>query len=94
MDESTYANRIEREVIPFWSEAEQRFAKVELPATSGNYESLQWLQSISRDRLHAYRLTVESLRKNDNKTADEAVEELQRIEDRASERARVWAAKQ
>jgi rhomboid protease GluP len=92
-DENTYANRIEREVIPFWSEADVRFAKVQLRPSSGNFESLQWLQSISHDRLHAYQLTVQSLRKDDNKMADRAVEELQRIERRASERAKVWAAK-
>jgi rhomboid protease GluP len=94
LNEKAYADRIEREVIPFWSEAEERFANVDLPTSSGNYESLQWLQSVSHDRLHAYQLTVQSLRNDDNKMADQAVEELQRIEHRASERAQVWAAKQ
>jgi rhomboid protease GluP len=91
-DEKTYANRIEREVIPFWSEADARLAKLNLPITSDSYESCQWWRSVTHDRLHAYQLTVQALRQNDNKVALEAQEELQRIDDRIDERAKARSA--
>jgi rhomboid protease GluP len=92
-DEKTYANRIEREVIPFWSEADARLAKLDLPITSDSYESCQWWRSVTHDRLHAYQLTVQALRQNDNKVALEAREELQRIDDRIDERAKARSAR-
>jgi rhomboid protease GluP len=91
-DEKTYANRIEREVIPFWSEADARLAKLDLPITSDSYESCQWWRSVTHDRLHAYQLTVQALRQNDNKVALEAREELQRSDDRIDERAKARSA--
>jgi rhomboid protease GluP len=92
-NEETYANRIEHDVIPFWSEADSRLAKVDLPVTSGAYESLQLVRSVTSDRLHAYQLTVQSLRKDDNKMAEEAGEELQRIDDRVNKRINAMSTK-
>jgi hypothetical protein len=91
-DGKAYANRIEREVIPFWSEADARLAKLDLPITSDSYESCQWWRSVIDDRLHAYQLTVQALRQNDNKIALQAGEELQRVDDQVHERAKARAA--
>jgi membrane associated rhomboid family serine protease len=91
-DGKAYANRIEREVIPFWSEADARLAKLDLPITSDSYESCQWWRSVIHDRLHAYQLTVQALRQNDNKIALQAGEELQRVDDQVHERAKARAA--
>ena len=87
-DGETYANRIEAEVIPFWREANERVVKINLPMTSENYESLQWLRSVTHDRVHAYQVIVQSLRQDDKNMSDQGLEELKDIQDRIDERVR------
>jgi rhomboid protease GluP len=43
-DDDTYANWLEREVVPFWREADTRFGKVALEPKSSSYGNLQLLQ--------------------------------------------------
>jgi rhomboid protease GluP len=93
LDDDTYANRIEREVIPFWSEADSRLAKVDLPITSSAYESLQLVRSVTRDRLHAYQLVLQGLRQHDADVAGGAVDDLQRIDDRINKRSNALSKK-
>jgi membrane associated rhomboid family serine protease len=85
-DDTTYANRIEREVIPFWKEADSRWAKLDLPLTSPTYDSLELIRSVANDRLYAYRLAVKGLRQHDAKIAANAMQELQQIDERINER--------
>ena len=70
---------------PYRSVAQPAEYSVDLPITSSAYESLRLVRSVTSDRLHAYQLTVQALRKDDNKMAEQAGEELQRIDDRLYE---------
>jgi rhomboid protease GluP len=93
-DATTYANRIEAEVIPFWREADARMAKVDLPVTSDSYESLHWLRSVTHDRLHAYELLVQGTKKNNDKMVDYAVAELKLVQARIDQRSAAVSPKQ
>jgi rhomboid protease GluP len=84
-DDPTYANRIEGEVIPFWREADVRLSKLDLPTTSGAYDSLQLIRSVTHDRLRAYQLFAQGLRKDDERLIADALQELQRIDQRVIE---------
>jgi rhomboid protease GluP len=85
----TYGNRIETDVVPFWKEADVRLAMVNLPITSSAYESLQFLRSVTHDRVHAYELLAKGLRQDDgDKMVDDALEELKRVDDRINERSK------
>ena len=88
----TYASRIEAEVIPFWREADARVNKVELPVTSDDYESLQWLRAVTHDRVHAYQLLVQGMRKGDGKTVDDALTELNVVQDRINQKVKTRPA--
>jgi rhomboid protease GluP len=93
-NEDTFATRIESEVIPFWREADARFLKVELPTNAHNTEELKFLRTVAQDRLHAYELMVQALRKNDDTMRDEARQELKNTDDLIHERAKEIAARQ
>ncbi len=92
-NDDTYGNRIERDVIPFWIEADQRLAKVDLPITSSEYEILQLFRSVTSDRLHAYQLVLQGLRQHDADIAASAVDDLQRIDDRVNKRIDAMSTK-
>jgi rhomboid protease GluP len=93
LNDDTYADQIERDVIPFWSEADSRLAKVDLPTTSGAYESLQMLRSVTSDRVHAYQLVLQGLRQHDADVAGSAVDDLHRIDDRVNKRINAVSTK-
>jgi rhomboid protease GluP len=84
-DGSTYGDRIESDVVPFWREAQVRLAKVNLPITSSEFESLQFLKAVTEDRVHAYELVVQGLRKDDVKLADEGLAQLGRVDKKIHE---------
>jgi rhomboid protease GluP len=92
-DDTIYANRIEREVIPFWKEADSRWAKLDLPLTSPAYDSLELIRSVAKDRLYAYQLTVKGLRQHDASIAENAMLELQRVDDRVKEQNKAGSPK-
>jgi rhomboid protease GluP len=82
-----FGDRIERDVVPFWKEADAKLALVDLPTTSEEYEDLQWLRSITHDRTRALELLVQGLRAKDgNEMVDDAASELKRIQARIVER--------
>jgi hypothetical protein len=72
-------------VIPFWREADVRLSKLDLPTTSGAYDSLQLIRSVTHDRLRAYQLFAQGLRKDDERLIADALQELQRIDQRVIE---------
>jgi hypothetical protein len=79
---AAYAGQIERDILAFWSEAEARFAKVNVPTTSPNFEDLQFLRSVTRDRLSAYKLLAQGLRQDDgDNTVDDGLADLKRVDD-------------
>jgi rhomboid protease GluP len=88
LDDDTYAERIEREVVPFWREADLRLKKIELPKTSSDYESLLLLRSVATGRLRAYQLAQQGLRQHDSDLADRAADDLQRIDESVRKRAK------
>jgi rhomboid protease GluP len=77
---------LEKEVIPFWREAVDRLAAVELPRNSANESKLETLQDISDGRADAYQLLDDGLRKNDPIVIATAAQNLKQIEQTAGDR--------
>jgi hypothetical protein len=86
-DDDTYANWLEREVVPFWREADTRFGKVALEPKSSSYGNLQLLQMVSSGRVRAFELAVQGLRQHNSEVARDATQELARIDAQIGERA-------
>jgi predicted transglutaminase-like cysteine proteinase len=78
---------LEREVVPFWREADARFGKVALEPTSSAYENLQLLQTVSSGRVRAFEVAVQGLRQHNSEVAKDAMQELARIDAQINERA-------
>lgn len=66
-DGATFASRIESDIEPFWEEAQARWEKIDLPDTSAALDSLEFLQDLAADRLHAYGQLAQGLRTDDKK---------------------------
>jgi len=93
---SALIETLEKEVIPFWREAGDRLAAIELPRNSPNESKLETLQDLSDGRADAYQLLDDGLRKNDSAVIATAGQNLKQIEqaarDRNSARVDVGAA--
>jgi hypothetical protein len=98
-DDQTHAVLIEileKEVIPFWREAGDRLAAIELPRNSPNESKLEILQDVADGRADAYQLLDDGFRKDDSAVITTARQNLKQIEqaawDRNSARVDVTAA--
>jgi rhomboid protease GluP len=87
-DHSIFIETLEKEVIPFWGEAGNRLAAIQLPSDSPNSSNLEVLQDLSDGRADAYQLLDDGLRKGDPKVIARANQDLQQVEVAANERGR------
>jgi len=87
-DHSAFIATLEKEVIPFWHEAGDRLAAIQLPPDSPNSSNLDVLQDLSDGRADAYQLLDDGLRKNDSKVIETAGQDLKQVEEAAIERGR------
>jgi rhomboid protease GluP len=85
-DHSAFIENLEKEVIPFWREAGERLAAIQLPSNSPNSSDLETLQDISDGREDAYQLLDDGLRKNDSKVIAAAGQDLKEIEQMVEQR--------
>ena len=74
---------LETKVIPFWRDAGNRLAAVELPENSANIAALDAIQGIVERRAQAYQLLDEGLRNNDPRVLATAGREIREIEQAA-----------
>ena len=70
---------LEKNVLPFWRQASDRLAAIELRTDSPNRSNLDFLQEISDARTDAYELLDEGLRKNDPQKIKTAEQQLNQI---------------
>jgi rhomboid protease GluP len=87
-DHSAFIETLERDVIPFWREAGDRLAAIQLSSNSPNISALETLQDLSDGRAEAYQLLDDGLRKKDPKVIATAGQELEKVEQAANERRR------
>ena len=83
---SALIETLEKEVIPFWREAGDRLAAIELPRNSPNDSKLETLEDISDGRADAYQLLDDGLQKNDPIVIATASQNLKQIEQTTRER--------
>jgi rhomboid protease GluP len=87
-DHSALVETLEKVVVPFWREAGDRLAAIQLPSDSPNSSNLETLQELSDGRADAYQLLDDGLRKNDLRVIATASQDLKQIEETAKERGR------
>jgi membrane associated rhomboid family serine protease len=83
-NQTALADTLEKDVLPFWRMAADRLSAVELRSDSPHLARLERLQDISDGRAHAYERFLEGLRKNDAEEIEEAVKELDQVDQLAS----------
>jgi rhomboid protease GluP len=83
---SVIVEPLEKEVLPFWRQASDRLAAIELRTDSPCRSNLDFLQEMSDARADAYELLDEGLRGNDRQKVETAEQELNRIENLATQR--------
>jgi rhomboid protease GluP len=59
------ANRVDRDVLPFWHEAAERLSAIDLPPNSPSSQSLNLLQDVADGQVKAFELLSKGLRDND-----------------------------
>jgi len=82
-DHTALTTTLEKQVIPFWREASDRLAAIELPVKSPNDDRLDALQDLSDRRSQAFQLLDTGLRNNDAKVIGSAAQALQQIDSNA-----------
>jgi rhomboid protease GluP len=71
-----YANWLDREVVPFWQEADRRFQRIELAKTSPSYSHLESFQMLASGRLHGFQLIGQGLRQHDDEMTTAGMDEI------------------
>jgi rhomboid protease GluP len=77
---------LEKEVIPFWREAGDRLATIQLSSNAPDRSSLEVLQDLTDGRADAFQLLDDGLRTNDPKQIAKAGQDLKQVEQTAKER--------
>lgn len=77
---------LEKDVIPFWREAGDRLANIQLPKNSPNTSTLEALQDLTDGRADAFQLLEDGLRNNDSKVIAKADADLKQVAQAADER--------
>jgi hypothetical protein len=85
-DPAALIETLEKTVIPFWREAGDRLSSIQLPGGSPNVATLDQLQDISDRRTQAFQLLDTGLRSNDPKIIAAAGQELQQVDQTATQR--------
>jgi rhomboid protease GluP len=78
LSEPAFADRLERDVLPFWREASERVSHIDLAPTSPNLPALDLFQSLCESNVRGYEQLAEGLRKNDSQEKAAANLELKR----------------
>jgi rhomboid protease GluP len=73
---SVIVESLEKEILPFWRQASDRLAAIQLRANSPYRSNLDFLQQMSDARADAYELLDEGLRKNDRQKVETAEQKL------------------
>jgi rhomboid protease GluP len=77
---------LEKDVIPFWREAGDRLANIQLSNNSPSSPTLEILQDSADGRADAFQLLDDGLRHNDSKVIAKADADLKQVEHTAKER--------
>lgn len=83
---SVLIETLEKEVIPFWREAGDRLAAIQLSSNSSNRTTLETLQDLTDGRADAFQALDDGLRNNDPQAIANAGQDLKQIEQTAKER--------
>ena len=83
---SALIETLEKDVIPFWREAGDRLANIQLPKNSPSSSTLEVLQDITDGRADAFQLLEDGLRNNDSKVIAKANADLKQVEQTTNER--------
>src|SRR5580692_2921621 len=83
---SALIETLEKDVIPFWREAGDQLATMQLSGNSPNIATLEVLQDLTHGRADAYQSLDDGLRRNDPETIAKAGKDLQQVEQTAKER--------
>jgi rhomboid protease GluP len=83
-DPPSLERTLERDVIPFWREAADQLATIELPRNSPHRERLDTLLNISDRRAQAFQLLDEGLRSSDPQVIAAASQQLKQIDQLAT----------
>ena len=65
INDDALADRLDKEVLPFWREASKRFSPLEFDVGTEIQDSHQYMKALANGRLHAMELCVSGLRKHD-----------------------------
>jgi membrane associated rhomboid family serine protease len=82
------ADRIDRDILPFWREASSRLKPIKLKAGTEVFAAHQFLASLTEGRLHALELCASGLRKSDVAIVKTCMEEMGRGDQLIAERAK------
>jgi rhomboid protease GluP len=83
---SALIETLEKDVIPFWREAGDRLATIQLSSNSPNRATLGVLQDLTHGRADGYQSLDDGLRRNDPETIAKAGKDLKQVEQTARER--------
>jgi hypothetical protein len=83
---SVIVEPLEKEVLPFWRQASDRLAAIELRTDSPCRSNLDFLQEMSDARADAYELLDEGLRRSNRQKVETAEQKLNQIENLAMQR--------
>jgi poly-gamma-glutamate capsule biosynthesis protein CapA/YwtB (metallophosphatase superfamily) len=72
------ADRIDKELLPFWREASARFKPLRFAAGTKLHDSHQYLLTLTEARFRALELCVEGLRKHDVEIVGDGMKEMAR----------------
>jgi rhomboid protease GluP len=75
-----FAEQLDHDVLPFWKDASDRFAAIQLAPGSPNISRLQLLQTFSDGRVAGYELLASGLHRNDAKEISNAGAKLAQVE--------------
>ena len=84
-DHTALIKTLETVVMPFWREAGDRLATIELSSNSPDRSTLEVLQDLTDGRADAFQLLDDGLRNNDPKVIAKAGQDLKEVEQTAKE---------
>jgi hypothetical protein len=80
------ADRIDKEVAPFWREASRRFAPLEFQPGTDLFEAHQFMLKVSSGRAHALELCISGLHSHDEKECGKCMAEMGQVDSAIGER--------
>jgi membrane associated rhomboid family serine protease len=80
------ADRLEKEVAPFWREASERLKPLEFDVGTEIFDAHQYMKAFANGRSHAIELCISGLRKHDPEIAGACMKEMAEVDDMIRER--------